>query len=124
MTERTDGASVTVPVFSSTVPVLACAMFPTNAGSWNSTGPEGWLPLRESVTDVPLVLIESPRCFPAVVGKLATEMTCPPRTHESGTPRPITRLPSDRCAASESSSTMLALAMPQACGDEPFPASG
>ncbi len=41
VTERTDGARVTVPVFSSTVPVLACAMLPTNAGSWNSTGPEG-----------------------------------------------------------------------------------
>ena len=41
VTERTDGATVTVPVFSSTVPVLACAMLPTNAGSWNSTGPEG-----------------------------------------------------------------------------------
>src|SRR5580700_6497906 len=51
-------------------------------------------------------------------------MTLPVATHESGTPRPTIRLPSDRCAASESSSTMLALAMPQACGDEPLPASG
>jgi len=34
------------------------------------------------------------------------------------------RLPSERCAASESSSTMLALAMPQACGDAPLPDSG
>jgi hypothetical protein len=39
MTERDDGASVTVPVASSTVPVLACPMLFTNAGSWNSTEP-------------------------------------------------------------------------------------
>ena len=41
VTDRTVGASVTVPVFSSTVPALACAMLPTKAGSWKSTGPAG-----------------------------------------------------------------------------------
>ena len=76
------------------------------------------------MTVLPLVAIVSPRCLPPVVGKLARLMTWPPRTQESGTPRPTTREPSDRWAASESSSTRLALAMPQACGDEPLPASG
>ena len=47
-------ASVTVPVFSSTVPALACAMLPTNAGSWNRTGPAGACPLSVSVTEFPL----------------------------------------------------------------------
>ena len=59
-----------------------------------------------------------------MVGKLASWMAWPLVSQASGTPRPTTRLPSARCAASESSSTMLALAMPQACGEEPLPASG
>ena len=45
-------------------------------------------------------------------------------SQEPGTPRPMIREPSDRCATSESSSTLLPLAMPQLCGAEPWPPPG
>jgi hypothetical protein len=51
-------------------------------------------------------------------------MTWPVLVQLAGTPRPTIRVPSERCATSESSRTRFALAMPQACGDEPLPASG
>jgi hypothetical protein len=39
VTECTVAGTVTVPVFSLTVPAEALAMLSTNAGSWNSTAP-------------------------------------------------------------------------------------
>ena len=62
--------------------------------------------------------------WPSVVGKLVTESGAPWPSHPGGTPRPTTRDPSDRCATRESRSTLLAPAMPQACGEEPWPAAG
>src|ERR1700722_19509846 len=41
-----------------------------------------------------------------------------------GPPRPTTSEPFDRCATRESSRTLSAPAMPQACGDEPWPVDG
>ena len=82
-------------------------MLLTNAGSSNSTEPHGWSPRSVSVTAVPLTLMLRAMCRPSVAGKLARLMAWPPRTQLSGAPRPTTRLPSARCAASESSSTAI-----------------
>ncbi len=96
--------TVTVPVLLSTDPALARAMLFTKAGSWNSTVPEGWSPVRVSVTDVPLPVIESPMCRPSVVGKFALGLAWPPRSQESRHARPPPAAV-DRCAASESRSS-------------------
>ena len=61
---------------------------------------------------------------PSVVGKLATLIGWPLVSQLDGIPRPTISVPSERCAASESSSTLLALAIPHACGAEPLPLAG
>ena len=105
------------------MPALAEAMLSTNAGSWNSTGPAGGGPVRVRVTELPWLLMVSPTWCPSVVGKLATEMVFPPLSHG------VRHAAADDQVAvgplrgdGESSSTLLALAMPQACGEEPLPA--
>src|ERR1700735_459337 len=99
-------------------------MLPCSAGSWSSTGSAVPVPLTVSLTVDPWPRMVRLMCWPSVVGKLATLMALPELSHDDGIPRPTTSERSDRCAAIESSSTMLALAMPQACGDEPLPDSG
>jgi hypothetical protein len=77
-----------------------------------------------SVTELPVpVMVKLIRC-PPVVGKLATLIGWPLASQPDGIPRPMIRAPSERCTASESSSTLLALAIPQACGAEPLPLAG
>ena len=121
---RTDGDTVTVPVLWSTVPADAAAMLPMKEGSWNCTGPWGRVPRRVKETDRPLPVMVSPARRPAVVGKLVTVIGVPWRSHAAGTPRPTTSAPPARTATRESSRTLSAPAMPQACGDEPCPVAG
>src|SRR6202050_5888622 len=62
VTWRVVGDRVTVPVASSTEPVEAEAMCPTNDGSSKRTGPAGRAPRRLRVTDEPLdVMVRSAR---------------------------------------------------------------
>src|ERR1700730_9559597 len=64
------------------------------------------------------------RRLPFVVGKFFSEIDAPVVSHASGIPRPTINEPSAAWATSESSSTLLAFAMPHACGDDPRPRRG
>src|ERR1700733_10005592 len=99
-------------------------MLSTNDGSWKSTGPDGVCPRRASVTDRPLDEILRPSRLPSRVGKLVTDIVGPAATHWAGTPRPTMSAPSARCATSESSRTLFAWEIPQAWGEDPWPAAG
>src|ERR1700750_3267137 len=92
-------------------------------GNWTSTGPAVF-PLTVTVTVDPDPFRVRSMCCPFVVGKFLTEIAFPELSHEDGIPRQTTSEPSDFWTTIESSSTMLALAMPQACGEEPLPDSG
>ena len=119
MTPFVSGDNVTVPVPWSTRPTEVVAMLSTKDGSWKSTGPDGGWPLRVSVTDWPLDEILRFSLLPPVVGKLVTEMGEPLSSHLVGTPRPTISVPSDIWATRESNKTLLAPAIPQACGEDP-----
>ena len=99
-------------------------MLPDEGRQLEEDGSRGAAPRRVSETVRPDEEMVTPMRWPPVVGKLVTEIGAPWSSQPGGTPRPTTREPSDRCATRESSSTLLAPAMPQACGDEPWPVAG
>src|SRR6201995_886539 len=92
-------------------------------GSWSSTAPAVF-PLTVKLTEDPDPLMVRSIWCPSVVGKFLTVIAFPEVSQDDGMPWPTTSDPSDRWATIESSSVMLALAMPQAGGEEPLPDSG
>ena len=99
-------------------------MFRTNTGSWKKTGRSAIRPRSESDTDrscTEMVMSIRP---PSMVGKLVTARGWLSPSQLFGTPRPTMSAPSDRWATNESRRTLLAPAIPQAWGDEPWPAAG
>src|SRR6202521_3582573 len=113
------GDNVTVPVPWSMLPDEAAAMLPTSEGSWKRTRPDGRAPLSVRATDPEPDEIFRLNLLPEVVGKLETEIGGPPPSQWAGMPRPTTRVPSVRCATSESNRTLFAVDIPQAWGEEP-----
>src|ERR1700761_6978985 len=99
-------------------------MLPSNAGSSSNTGSAAPAPLMVTLTEDPVPLRVRSMWCPSVVGKFFRLIAFPELSQDDGMPRPITSEPSDRWAAMESSSTMLALASTQAGGDERLPDSG
>src|SRR5579863_9817397 len=100
------------------------AMSLMNEGSSKSTGPDGDWPPKVSDTVRPREAIFMLSLLPSVVGKLVTEIDPPPLNHCAGTPRPTIKVPSELCATSESNKTLFAWDIPQAWGEEPWPAAG
>jgi N-acetylmuramoyl-L-alanine amidase len=123
-TRAVPGARLTVPVSASTLPVDDRATSWRKTGSSKRIGPAGRLPLRVRVTVRPPDVMARLMRPPSTVGKWVTATGERRSSQAVGMPRPTISEPSARWATTESNSTLLAWAMPQAWGDEPCPAVG